>query len=145
MNRPSEHPETQALHAGQDPDPSTGARALPIYQTTSFVFQDSRHAADLFALKKNGNIYTRVSNPTTDVLEKRLAALEGGVGGLAGLLGRVHPRWQPPQPAGGPVAGHHGPRPRDRPRHRHPRHQPAIIHRQAHLGRMHQTHQRPRD
>ncbi len=75
--------ETLALHAGQTPDPTTGARAVPIYQTSSFVFNDTEHAADLFALKTFGNIYTRLMNPTTDVVEKRIAALEGGVAGLA--------------------------------------------------------------
>ena len=74
---------TLALHAGQVPDPTTGARAVPIYQTTSYVFHDEEHAANLFALKEFGNIYTRLMNPTTDVLEKRIAALEGGVGALA--------------------------------------------------------------
>ena len=75
--------ETLALHAGQQVDSDTGSRAVPIYQTTSYVFKDSEHAANLFALQEFGNIYTRLMNPTTDVLEKRLAALEGGVGGLA--------------------------------------------------------------
>ena len=75
-------PETLSLHAGQDPDPTTGARAVPIYQTTSYVFRDTQHAADLFALKEFGNIYTRLMNPTSDVVEKRIAALEGGTGGL---------------------------------------------------------------
>ncbi len=74
---------TISLHAGQFPDPSTGSRAVPIYQTTSYVFDSTEHAADLFALKKFGNIYTRLMNPTTDVLEKRLAALEGGTAALA--------------------------------------------------------------
>jgi O-acetylhomoserine (thiol)-lyase len=74
--------ETLALHAGQDVDAGTLSRAVPVYQTTSYVFKDTGHAADLFALKQFGNIYTRLMNPTTDVLEKRLAALEGGVGGL---------------------------------------------------------------
>ncbi|WP_298684104.1 O-acetylhomoserine aminocarboxypropyltransferase/cysteine synthase family protein [uncultured Methanomethylovorans sp.] len=74
---------TLALHAGQKPDPTTGARAVPIYQTTSYVFRDSDHAADLFALKELGNIYTRIMNPTTDVLEQRIAAIEGGTGALA--------------------------------------------------------------
>ena len=74
---------TKALHAGQVPDSATGARAVPIYQTTSYVFDSPEHAADLFALKEFGNIYTRLGNPTTDVLEKRLAALEGGSGALA--------------------------------------------------------------
>ncbi|NQU39298.1 MAG: O-acetylhomoserine aminocarboxypropyltransferase/cysteine synthase [Lentisphaerae bacterium] len=75
-------PETLALHAGQVADPTTGARAVPIYQTTSFVFNDSEHAANLFALKEFGNIYSRLMNPTSDVVEKRIAALEGGVGAL---------------------------------------------------------------
>lgn len=74
---------TLALHAGQEPDPTTGARAVPIYQTTSYVFQDTEHAARLFALQEFGNIYSRIMNPTVDVLEKRVAALEGGVAGLA--------------------------------------------------------------
>lgn len=75
--------ETRLLHAGQDSDPATGARAVPIYQTTSFCFENAQHAADLFALKELGNIYTRLMNPTTDVFEKRMASLEGGVGALA--------------------------------------------------------------
>lgn len=75
--------ETLALHAGQKVDSDTRSRAVPIYQTSSYVFKDTEHAANLFALKEFGNIYTRLMNPTTDVLEKRLAALEGGVGGLA--------------------------------------------------------------
>ncbi|MGD1043313.1 MAG: homocysteine synthase [Sedimentisphaerales bacterium] len=76
------HLETLAVHAGQQVDSDTGSRAVPIYQTSSYVFKDSNHAANLFALKEFGNIYTRLMNPTTDVLEKRLAALEGGVAGL---------------------------------------------------------------
>src|SRR5512137_1719848 len=76
--------DTLALHAGQEiPDPATGARAVPIYQTSSYVFRDVEHAANLFALKEPGNIYTRIMNPTTDVFEERVAALEGGVGALA--------------------------------------------------------------
>ena len=75
--------ETLALHAGQDPDPTTNARAVPIYQTTSYVFDSAAHAADLFGLREFGNIYTRIMNPTNDVFEKRVAALEGGVGALA--------------------------------------------------------------
>ncbi|GIM44789.1 O-acetylhomoserine aminocarboxypropyltransferase [Collibacillus ludicampi] len=75
--------ETLSLHAGQTPDPATGSRAVPIYQTTSYVFRDTEHAANLFALKEAGNIYTRIMNPTTDVFEQRVAALEGGVGALA--------------------------------------------------------------
>ena len=74
---------TLALHAGQVADPTTGARAVPIYQTTSYVFKSTEHAANLFALKEFGNIYTRLMNPTTDVFEKRVAALEGGTGALA--------------------------------------------------------------
>jgi O-acetylhomoserine (thiol)-lyase len=77
------HLETLALHAGQQVDSDTRSRAVPIYQTSSYVFKDSEHAANLFGLKEFGNIYTRLMNPTADVLEKRLAALEGGVGGLA--------------------------------------------------------------
>ena len=77
------HIETLALHAGQQVDSDTGSRAVPVYQTTSYCFKDTDHAANLFALKEFGNIYTRLMNPTTDVLEKRLAAMEGGVGGLA--------------------------------------------------------------
>lgn len=75
--------ETLQVHAGQEADPATGSRAVPIYQTTSYVFENADHAADLFALKAAGNIYTRIMNPTTDVFEKRMAALEGGVGALA--------------------------------------------------------------
>ena len=74
--------ETTQIHAGQAPDPTTGARALPIYQTTSYVFNDTTHAANLFALKEFGNIYTRIMNPTQDAVEQRIAALEGGVGAL---------------------------------------------------------------
>jgi O-acetylhomoserine (thiol)-lyase len=75
--------ETLQQHAGQQPDPTTHSRALPIYQTSSYVFENAEHAADLFALKQFGNIYTRIMNPTTDVFEQRVAALEGGVAGLA--------------------------------------------------------------
>jgi O-acetylhomoserine (thiol)-lyase len=75
--------ETLALHGGQKPDPATNARAVPIYQTTSYVFNDADHAANLFGLREFGNIYTRIMNPTNDVFEQRIAALEGGVGGLA--------------------------------------------------------------
>jgi O-acetylhomoserine (thiol)-lyase len=78
-----------ALHGGQSPDASTGARAVPIYQTTSFVFKDTTHAANLFGLKEFGNIYTRIMNPTCDVLEQRVAALEGGVGALATASGQA--------------------------------------------------------
>ena len=77
------HFETLQLHAGQEPDPTTGSRAVPIYQTTSFNFNSAEHGANLFALKEFGNIYTRIMNPTTDVFEKRIAALEGGVAALA--------------------------------------------------------------
>jgi O-acetylhomoserine (thiol)-lyase len=80
---------TQAVHAGQSPDPATGARAVPIYQTTSYLFQDADHAGRLFALKEFGNIYTRIMNPTTDVFEKRVAALEGGAAGLAAASGQA--------------------------------------------------------
>ncbi|GAB4259754.1 homocysteine synthase [Thermincola ferriacetica] len=81
-------PETLALHAGQQPDPTTNSRAVPIYQTTSYVFNNSDHAARLFGLQEPGNIYTRIMNPTTDVFEKRVAALEGGVGALAVASGQ---------------------------------------------------------
>jgi len=80
---------TKALHAGQKPDPTTGSRAVPLYQTTSYVFRDTEHAANLFALKELGNIYTRIMNPTTDVFEQRLAALEGGSGALAHSSGQA--------------------------------------------------------
>ena len=80
---------TKALHAGQTPDPTTGARAVPLYQTTSYVFRDTEHAANLFALKELGNIYTRIMNPTTDVFEQRMAALEGGSGALAHASGQA--------------------------------------------------------
>src|SRR6266446_7374021 len=74
---------TRALHAGHRPDAETGARAVPIYQTTSYVFEDTDHAANLFNLQRFGNIYTRIMNPTTSVFEERMAALERGVGALA--------------------------------------------------------------
>ncbi|OGC14349.1 O-acetylhomoserine aminocarboxypropyltransferase [candidate division WOR-1 bacterium RIFOXYC2_FULL_37_10] len=80
--------ETILLHGGQEPDIATGSRAVPIYQTTSYVFKNSEHAANLFALKEFGNIYTRLMNPTSDVLEKRMAALDGGVGALAVASGQ---------------------------------------------------------
>jgi len=82
-------PETQALHAGYRADPTTGAVAVPIYQTTSYQFRDTQHASDLFALAELGNIYTRVMNPTTDVLEQRLAAMEGGAAALAVASGQA--------------------------------------------------------
>lgn len=81
--------ETLQLHAGQEPDPTTGARAVPIYQTTSYQFNDTEHAATLFALKEFGNIYTRIMNPTTDVFEKRMAALEGGAAAVATASGQA--------------------------------------------------------
>ena len=81
--------ETLALHAGQVADPTTGARAVPIYQTSSYVFKSTDHAANLFALKEFGNIYTRIMNPTTDVFEQRIAALEGGTGALAVASGQA--------------------------------------------------------
>lgn len=80
---------TLALHAGQSPDPSTGSRAVPIHQTTSYVFKDTEHAANLFALKEMGWIYSRIMNPTTDVFEQRMAALDGGVGALAVSSGQT--------------------------------------------------------
>ncbi len=85
----SDHrPETIALHGGQVPDPTTGARAVPIYQTTSYVFEDTQHAADLFALKVPGNIYTRIMNPTQDVFEQRVTQLEGGIAAVATASGQ---------------------------------------------------------
>ena len=83
------HPETIALHGGQVPDPTTGSRAVPIHQTTSYQFKSSEHAANLFALKEFGNIYTRLMNPTTDVFEQRLTQLDGGVGALAVASGQA--------------------------------------------------------
>ncbi|MGA2935214.1 MAG: O-acetylhomoserine aminocarboxypropyltransferase/cysteine synthase [Methanomicrobiales archaeon] len=80
---------TAALHAGQEPDPTTGSRAVPIYQTTSYVFRSTEHAANLFGLRELGNIYTRLMNPTTDVFEKRIAAIEGGTGALATASGQA--------------------------------------------------------
>ena len=80
---------TRCLHAGQEPDPTTGARAVPIYATTSYTFRDSEHAAALFGLTEFGNIYSRLMNPTVDVLEKRLAALDGGVTGLCFASGQA--------------------------------------------------------
>src|SRR5881296_4622178 len=81
--------DTLSVHAGQRPDPATGARAMPIYQTTSFVFDDTDHAAHLFALQRFGNIYTRIMNTTTAAFEERIAALEGGIGGLAVASGQA--------------------------------------------------------
>lgn len=81
--------DTLAVHGGQQPDPTTGSRAVPIYQTTSYVFKNAEHAANLFALKEFGNIYTRIMNPTTDVFEQRIAQLEGGVGALATSSGQA--------------------------------------------------------
>ena len=81
--------DTLSLHAGQRPDPATGARAVPIYQTTSFVFDDTEHAASLFNLERAGHIYSRISNPTVAVLEERVSALEGGVGAVATASGQA--------------------------------------------------------
>lgn len=89
MNINSRGFETLAVHAGQQADPATGARAVPIYQTTSYVFNDTEHAARLFALQESGNIYTRMMNPTTDVLEQRVAALENGLAALATASGQA--------------------------------------------------------
>jgi O-acetylhomoserine (thiol)-lyase len=80
--------ETLLLHGGQEPDPTTGSRAVPIYQTTSYQFKDTEHAANLFGLRESGNIYTRLMNPTTDILEKRIALMDGGVGALAVASGQ---------------------------------------------------------
>jgi O-acetylhomoserine (thiol)-lyase len=81
--------DTLALHAGQSPDPATGARAVPIYQTTSYVFRDTAHAASLFNMERAGHVYSRISNPTVAVLEERMAALEGGVGAIATASGQA--------------------------------------------------------
>jgi O-acetylhomoserine (thiol)-lyase len=89
MSKPTLRPETIALHGGQVPDPTTGARAVPIFQTTSYQFKSSDHAANLFSLKEFGNIYTRLMNPTTDVFEQRIAQLDGGVGALAVSSGQA--------------------------------------------------------
>jgi O-acetylhomoserine (thiol)-lyase len=86
---PKQHLATIAVHGGQVPDPTTGSRAVPIYQTTSYVFNDADHAARLFGLQEFGNIYTRIMNPTTDVFEKRIAALEGGAAALATASGQA--------------------------------------------------------
>src|SRR5271169_5842494 len=80
---------TRAIHAGARPDAATGARAVPIYQTTSFVFEDTADAADLFALQKYGNIYTRIANPTIAAFEERMASLEGGIGAVATSSGQA--------------------------------------------------------
>jgi len=88
-DKPLYRPETLAIHAGQKPDPTTNARAVPIYATTSYVFNDADHAARLFALQEFGNIYTRIMNPTNAVFEERVAALEGGVGALAVASGQA--------------------------------------------------------
>src|SRR5438309_1008721 len=88
-NEPVQHLATLAVHAGQAADSATKARAVPIYQTTSYVFDDADHAARLFALQEFGNIYTRIMNPTTDVFEKRIAALEGAQAGLAVASGQA--------------------------------------------------------
>jgi O-acetylhomoserine (thiol)-lyase len=89
MTTDSKHPETLVLHAGYRSDPTTTSVAVPIYQTTSYQFHSTEHAANLLALKELGNIYTRLMNPTTDVLEQRLAALEGGVAALAVASGQA--------------------------------------------------------
>src|SRR5512138_2085553 len=89
MSESSQQFATLALHAGQSPDGTTLSRAVPIYQTTSYVFKNSEHAANLFGLKEFGNIYTRIMNPTTDVLEQRLAQLDGGVGALGVASGQA--------------------------------------------------------
>ncbi len=81
--------ESILLHGGQEPDPTTGSRAVPIYQTTSYQFKNTEHAANLFGLREFGNIYTRIMNPTNDVLEKRIALLDGGVGALAVSSGQA--------------------------------------------------------
>src|SRR6187402_2103832 len=89
MSSSSHRLETMLLHAGWRADPATNAVAVPIYQTTSYQFEHTEHASNLFALKELGNIYTRIMNPTTDVLEKRIAALDGGVAALAVASGQA--------------------------------------------------------
>src|SRR5271165_1070697 len=89
LSSPTRHPETLALHAGWRADPTTNAVAVPIYQTTSYQFHDTEQASNLFALKELGNIYTRITNPTNDVLEKRIAEIEGGVAALALASGQA--------------------------------------------------------
>ncbi len=81
--------DTLSLHGGQQPDPTTGARAVPIYQTVAYAFRDADHAASLFNLERAGNIYSRISNPTVSVLEERISALEGGVGAVATASGHA--------------------------------------------------------
>ena len=132
--------ETRQVHAGAEPDPTTGARATPIYQTTSFVFRDTEHAADLFGLAELGNIYTRIMNPTQAVFEERMAALEGGVGALGDRerAGRADDRAAEPR--------------RERRAHRVERvalrrHlQPAALHvpEARHRGQLHRRPRRPR-
>ena len=92
MSLNSKNPETQVLHAGYRADPATGSVAVPIYQTTSYQFQSTEHAANLFSLKELGNIYTRIMNPTCDVLEQRITALDGGAAALAVSSGRSDKR-----------------------------------------------------
>jgi O-acetylhomoserine (thiol)-lyase len=87
--RLSPHPDTLAVHAGQSPDPVTGARAVPIHQTASFVFADTDHAASLFNLERAGHVYSRLSNPTISVLEERMAALDNGVAAIATASGQA--------------------------------------------------------
>ena len=89
MTKPNYDVETVLLHGGQTPDPTTGSRAVPIYQTTSYVFDNTDHAQNLFALNEFGNIYTRIMNPTVDVLEKRIALLEGGAAAVATSSGKI--------------------------------------------------------
>src|SRR4051795_10740476 len=89
MSEAKQQLATLAVHAGQVPDPATGSRAVPIYQTTSYLFDDADHAARLFALQEFGNIYSRIMNPTVDVLEQRVAALEGGAAALALASGQA--------------------------------------------------------
>ena len=89
MSNATQGIHTLSLHAGQEPDPTTGSRAVPLYQTAAYVFKSSEHAANLFALKEFGNIYTRLMNPTTDVFEKRVAAIEGGTAALATASGQA--------------------------------------------------------
>ena len=97
--------DTLSIHAGQTPDPTTGSRAVPIYQTVAYNFNSTEHAANLFGLREFGNIYTRIMNPTTDVLEQRLAALHGGTAAVAVASGHADAthRWRASAPSASPA------------------------------------------
>ena len=160
-NQPKLHPETLALHAGQKPDPATNARAVPIYATTSYVFNDAAHAARLFGLQEFGNIYTRIMNPTTGVFEERIAALEGGVAALGVASGQAAETLHDPQPGADrrqhrvelePVRRHVEPVPvhpaqdrdHDPLRRRHPARDVRAGDRRAHQGGLHRDDRQSR-